>query len=477
MNRRSFLWQGLCSSFPFFAKFDDDQPASRSQQLKDADVAAFARGLTGSISRPGEARYEQQRKIYATKYAAHPALIVRPAVARDIGASLSFAKSNGLPLAVRCGGHSYAGYSVCEGGLMIDMSGFREIRIAPDRRSVRVGGGMLCGQVEIETARAGSATVLGQCPSVGVGGFLLGGGISPLMSRYGLGCDNVAAAELVLANGKPTRVSAEENPDLYWAIRGGGGNFGVVTSFEVALHPVSTVYAGILSLQSADARELLVAFRDVVPTVPDGLTLIAVISATPDRQPRIDIQVCHVGDVSQAEKALAPLRHHRALVHDGVRTLPYLQLEQMTPAEFPPAYEEHYSGFFADFDDRRIEALAHAFTHPGLPVNCFLIHLHGAVTRIPVSATAFPLRREGIAIDAAAYWKPPAGQAAGIEWADALRAKMPADPDGDYVNVMDRVGESDVRRAYGGNYARLQHLKALYDPGNLFSLNQNIRPG
>jgi FAD binding domain/Berberine and berberine like len=478
MNRRVFLWQGLCSSLPFFARFASSQQASPGgpRQLNEADIASFARGLTGSIFRPGEARYEQQREVYAAKYAAHPALIVRPAMPKDVQASLSFAKSNGLPIAVRCGGHSYAGYSVCEGGLVIDMSGLRDISIAPDQHSARLGGGMLCGRVEIETARVGTATVLGQCPSVGVGGFLLGGGISPLMSKYGLGCDNIVAADLVLADGKQIRASARENPDLYWAIRGGGGNFGVVTSFEVALHPVSTVYAGILSLQSDDARELLLAFRDAAPAVPDGLTLIAVVSAAPDRKPRIDIQVCHVGDLSQAEKALAPLRHHRALLHDGVRTMPYLQLEQMTPASIPPSYEEHYGGFFADFDDRRVETLAHAFTNPLLPVNCFLIHLHGAVTRIPASATPFPLRREGIAIDAAAYWKPPAGRSAAIQWVEDLRVKMPADRDGNYVNVMDRVGEREVRRAYGVNYTRLQHLKAQYDPGNLFSLNQNISP-
>ncbi len=480
MNRRSFLWQGLCSSLPYFARFDFDfsqqAPSRPSRQLNEAGITAFARGLTGSIFRPGDTQYERLRKVYAAKYAAHPALIVRPRSPKDIQASLSFAKSNGLPIAVRCGGHSYAGYSVCEGGLVLDMSGFHNITIAPSKNSVRLGGGMLCGDVEIATARVGTATVLGQCPSVGVGGFLLGGGVSPLMSKYGLGCDNIIAAELVLADGSQARASAQENPDLYWAIRGGGGNFGVVTSFEVALHPVSTVYAGILSLQSNDPRELLQAFRDVVLTVPEDLTLIAVASAGPDRKPRIDIQACHVGDLSEAEKALAPLRHHRALLHDGVQTMPYLKLEQMTPAEIPPSYEEHYSGFFAEFDGRRIETLAQAFTNPQLPVNCFLIHLHGAVTRVPATATPFPIRREGIAIDAAAYWKPPHGQPAAVQWVESLKSKMPADRDGDYVNVMDRVGESEVRRAYGGNYARLQHLKAKYDPKNQFSLNQNIRP-
>src|SRR6202034_2296967 len=180
--------------------------------------------------------------------------------------------SNHLPIAVRCGGHSYAGYSTCDGGLVLDMSGFRSMTIASGKSHARLGGGMLCGAVEIETARAGVATVLGQCPSVGVGGFLLGGGVGPLMSKHGLGCDNIVAAELVPADGRLVKVSAHENPDLYWAIRGGGGNFGIVPEFEVALHPVSNVLAGIISLESADSRELLRAFREFVAAVPDELT-------------------------------------------------------------------------------------------------------------------------------------------------------------------------------------------------------------
>ena len=477
MNRRSFLWQSFCSSLPLLARsgFSQQTLSRPVHSLSETSIGAFARGLKGTIFRPGDVAYEKLRNVYAAKYAARPALIVHAATPADIQASLHFAKSEALPIAVRCGGHSYAGYSVCD-GLVLDMSGFRDITIASDTKSSHLGGGMLCGAVEIETARADRATVLGQCPSVGVGGYLLGGGISPLMSKYGLGCDNILAAELVLADGTLIRASAHQNADLYWAIRGGGGNFGVVTGFEVALHPVSTVFAGILSLESDNPRDLMLAFRDAISDVPDGLTLIALVSAAPQRKPRIDIEVCHVGTQSEAEKALAPLRHHPALVHDGVRTMPYLKLEQMTPAEIPPSYQEHYSGFFADFDSTRIDALAHAFASPQLPVECFLMHLHGAVTRVPASATPFPLRRQGIAIDATASWKPSDGQSAAVEWVRALKARMPVDHDGDYVNIMDRVEESDVRRAYGINYARLQQLKAHYDPENVFSLNQNIRP-
>jgi FAD/FMN-containing dehydrogenase len=267
MNRRSFLWQGLCSSLPFFARpsFSEQVAALPFSGLSDANLTTFARGLTGTVFRPGDPKYEQLRKGYAAKFDEHPELVVHPVNAKDIQVTLSFASSNHLPLAVRCGGHSYAGYSTCQGGLVLDMSGFRNIAIAGDKSHARVGGGMLCGAVEIETAKEGVAAVLGQCPSVGVGGFLLGGGVGPLMSKYGLGCDNILAAEMVLADGRQVKASPKENPDLYWAIRGGGGNFGIVTEFDVALHPVSKVFAGNITLESADPREFCGRSRNSFP--------------------------------------------------------------------------------------------------------------------------------------------------------------------------------------------------------------------
>jgi FAD/FMN-containing dehydrogenase len=220
----------------------------------------------------------------------------------------------------------------------------------------------------------------------------------------------------------------------------------------------------------------LQAFKEFVPRAPEELTLIALMSKEPGHKPQIEIQACYVGELGGGEKALAPLRHHPAVVRDTVQPRAYLELEQMVPADLPASYEEHCGGFFAEFDDRRIEILAKAFSSVPFPVDCFLIHLHGAVTRVPVAGTPFPLRRDGIAFDVAAYWKPSDGQQAAREWIEALRTKLPVDEDGTYVNVMEREGESSVRRAYGVNYGRLQHLKARYDPHNLFSLNQNIRP-
>jgi FAD/FMN-containing dehydrogenase len=478
MNRRSFLWQGLCSSLPLIggASFSRQVAALAVSKATEADFAGFARGLAGHVFRAGDPKYEQLRKGYAAKYDAHPALVVHPVNVRDIQATLSFASLHRLTLAVRCGGHSYAGYSSCEGGLVLDMSGFRSIEVAPDKSHARIGGGMLCGAVEIETAKTGVAAVLGQCPSVGVGGFLLGGGVGPLMSKYGLGCDNILAAEMVLADGRQVRASARDNPDLFWAIRGGGGNFGIATAFVVALHPVSKAFAGNITLQSEDLRQCLGAFRDFLPTAPDELTLIALIAAEPNHKPVLDIQVCYAGGQEAGEKALAALRHHPAVVHDTVQLRPYLELEEMVPAEIPPSYEEHCSGYFAELDEPRIEALAKTFSSAPIPVECFLVHLHGAVTRVPVAATPFPLRKDGITFDVAAHWQAPDSQRAASEWIAKLKSQLRVDDAGNYVNVMDREGDGSVRRAYGTNYARLQQVKAKYDPQNLFSLNQNIRP-
>ena len=333
MNRRSFLWQGLCSSVPLFASpgFPQQIAALPTAIPTESDLTAFARGLAGSVFRPGDPKYEQLRRGHAAKFDARPALVVHPVNLQDIQASLSFATSNHLAFAVRCGGHSYAGYSSCEGGLVLDMSGFRSLNFAADKAHAQIGGGMLCGAVEIETARAGVATVLGQCPSVGVGGFLLGGGVGPLMSKYGLGCDNVLAADMVLADGQIVKASAREDADLYWAIRGGGGNFGIVTAFKIALHPVTTVFAGNITLESERPQELLRTFRNFLPTAPEELTLIALMSRQPDHMPRLNIQACYIGDPGEAEKVLAPLRRDSAVVRDSVQSRPYLRLEQMVP--------------------------------------------------------------------------------------------------------------------------------------------------
>jgi FAD/FMN-containing dehydrogenase len=478
MDRRSFVWHGFCSAALSIA---GPSPARASAPraatpLTDAAIAAFTRTLSGTVYRSGNPKYEQLRKGYAAKVDQHPALVVHPVDAADVSAAVDFASKNRLPFAVRCGGHSYAGYSTCEGGLLLDMSGFRDLTFGLDNNSIRLGGGLLSGAVEVKTAKVGRAAVLGQCPSVGVGGYLLGGGVSPLMSKYGLGCDNVVAADVVLADGRQVRASAHENPDLYWAIRGGGGNFGVVTGFEVALHPVSEVFAGHILLSSPDAGDLMRALRDFAPSAPDELTLIADMADDHDRKLNLSIQACYLGERYAAERVLAPLRRHKTVVRDTLKSMRYLDLEQQVPLMIPPSYTENRGGFCSNLDDRTIGILADAAANAPGPFEYTFVHLHGAPTRIPLNATAFPLRSKGFTYGITAEWEPATGPHKAMAWVEALSEKLKADANGNYVNVMDREDQSGVRRAYGTNYTRLCELKERYDPKNLFANNQNILP-
>jgi FAD/FMN-containing dehydrogenase len=478
MDRRSFVWHTFCSAALSVAAPSRARAyASGSNAvLTDAAVAAFTRTLSGKVYRSGDPRYEQLRKGYAAKVDHHPALVVHPLNAADVSAAVGFAGKNRLPFAVRCGGHSYAGYSTCEKGLLLDMSGFRDLTFGPGNKSTRFGGGTLSGAVETATAKLGRAAVLGQCPSVGVGGYLLGGGVSPLMSKYGLGCDNVIAADVVLADGQQVSASAHQNQDLYWAIRGGGGNFGVVTAFEVALHPVSEVFAGHILLKSPDARELMRALRDFAPSAPDELTLIADMDADRDRQLNLSIQACYLGERDAAEEVLRPLRRHKRVVRDTLKSMRYLDLEQQVPLMIPPSYTENRGGFCSDLDDRLISVLADAAASGPGTFEYTFVHLHGAPTRVPLKATAFPLRSTGFTYGITTEWDPATGPHKARAWVEALSEKLEADAHGNYVNVMDREDQSSVRRAYGANYTRLCELKQRYDPKNLFANNQNILP-
>jgi FAD/FMN-containing dehydrogenase len=478
MDRRSFVWHGFCSAAVSVARSSYARavaPAATAT-LTDAAVAAFTRTLSGKVSRPGNPAYEQLRKGYAAKVDQHPALVVHPIDVADVSAAVVFASKNRLPFAVRCGGHSYAGYSTCEGGLLLDMSGLRDLTFGLNNNSTRFGGGMLSGAVEAATAKLGRAAVLGQCPSVGVGGYLLGGGVGPLMSKYGLGCDNVITADVVLADGQQMRTSAHQNQDLYWAIRGGGGNFGVVTAFEVALHPVSEVFAGHIVLSSPDAAELMRALRDFAPSAPDELTLIADMYADHDRKLNLSIQACYLGERDAAEKVLLPLRRHKTVVRDTLKSMRYLDLEQQVPLVIPPSYSENRGGFCPDLDDRIISVLADAVASAPGSFEYTFVHLHGAPTRVPLEATAFPLRGAGFTYGITAEWEPAMGPHNAMAWVEALSKTLEADAKGNYVNVMDREDQSSVRRAYGANYTRLCELKERYDPKNLFANNQNILP-
>lgn len=477
MERRAFVYQGLKAvTFAFAAPAVGFAEKAVAAALKEPEIEALTKSIAGKIYRPGAAEYEALRHGFAAKVDEHPALIAHAASAQDVAKAVDFARVHKLPLAVRGGGHSYAGYNVCEGGVVIDLSGLQDVAISEDLTSARVGGGTLSGKLELATAKVGRAAVLGQCPGVGVGGFSLGGGVGPLMSKYGLGCDNILSADVVLANGKMVVASEKQNPDLYWAIRGGGGNFGVVTAFTIALHPVSEVLAGYMSFRADTLAELLHVLREMAALATDELTLIATCGPSKGGKFSLSVQACYHGDAAKGEELLASVRKSKLLVRDTVHVLPYIELEQEVPAHIPPMLAEGRGGFFPEMNDAIVGAMSElAATTPGIWQFTFL-HLHGKPTQMKRDATAFPMRTPGFAWGVASIWTKPAEQEAAAKWVESVAMRLAPFGGGAYVNVMDREGEASVRRAYGENYARLAKLKAKYDPANLFSINQNIRP-
>ena len=477
MKRREFLAGGVATAagtlFPpsFAVAMAGEGGAGKGE------ITALAGRLAGGIHLPGSESYERLRRIYSPKVDARPALFVHAASVDDVRRAVDFARDRVLPLAVRCGGHSYAGYCLCEGGLVIDLSGLRALSIDGDAAAIGIGGGALVGLVDKATAERGRATVLGQCPSVGIGGFALGGGVGPLMSAHGLGCDNVLSAQLVLADGSVATASAEENPDLYWAIRGGGGNFGVATGFRMRLHPVSDVFAGNLVYRANKPVELLRAYAEVVAEQQDALTLISVFARGRDGAPVLSVQATWTGDPVYGEAAVAPLRRLPGLVADEARLRPYLELQSEVPAEIPPTLQENRSGFVPALAEPVIEAVADTLAQAPGGYMLGFVHFNGAPVRVPLDATAFPLRRRGVGHGISGFWRRPEERDAVTRWVHAYAARMaPHEGGGNYVNAMDAEGDEAVRAAYGANYARLAALKAEYDPGNLFRHNQNIKP-
>ncbi|MEO9080152.1 MAG: FAD-binding oxidoreductase [Rhodanobacter sp.] len=416
------------------------------------------------------------RRIYNIKFDRHPAVIVHCTSVGDVRHAVTFARDHAVPLSVRCGGHSYAGYGLNDGGVVIDLSGLRSITVASNRKSVCVGGGTLVGAIDATTAPLGLATVLGQCPSVGIGGYTLGGGVGPLMSEYGLSCDNLLSADLVLADGSIVTASTDENSDLFWAIRGGGGNFGVATSLTLKLHKVTNVLGGDLVFRADQPGKLLRAFQAYAKGVPDELTLIAEFVPGQGGKPIFVVQACYVGDEANGKRVLAPLRASPFLVADTVIWQPYLKLQQSTPGDIPPQMHENRGGLFADMNDQVIARMTQMLATAPANFMFSFIHTHGAVTRVAPAATACAFRRKGWGWSLSGFWQSPADRESVTAWVKTSAAALAPFGAGAYVNVMDAEDDTAVRAAYGQNYSRLAVLKQKYDPSNLFALNQNIKP-
>jgi FAD/FMN-containing dehydrogenase len=449
------------------------KPAA-AMELDERAIRDLASALHGTVVRPSDSEYDVARRIWNARFDRRPALIARCADAADVQRAIEFARAERLTIAVRGGGHSFAGYSVCDGGLVIDLSRMKAIRVDREARMVDAQPGVLSRDLAIATEPAGLALVLGGCSDVGIAGFTLGGGEGSLNAKYGMACDNLISADVVLADGRLVRASARENADLFWGLRGGGGNFGVVTSFRIRAFPLTHMLAGALAYDLSQAAAVMRAYREFAPSAPDDLEAGFTFSGGP-KGPVFRLGVQYAGDAASAEPVLTRLRDVAKPTADTIAQMSYHSLK--TRPGPPPGFPSISTGaFLRELSDDVIEAFLAlgATIPPGADLE--LNHLHGAVSRVPLAETAFPLRQPGFDCFAAAAWLAPEQRDAVVAWVKRLDDTLRPHARGAYVNALAEDDGGRVKDAYGSQYTRLAALKRKYDPENVFRLNPNVPP-
>lgn len=448
--------------------------------IDDAAVRALRARLRGKLLQPTDTGYDGARRIWNGMIDRYPALIAQCAGATDVVAAVGFAREHGLPLSVKGGGHGVAGKAVCDGGVMIDCAPMQNIQVNPERRTVRAGGGVTWGSFDQATQAQGLATTGGVIPSTGIAGLTLGGGVGFLMRHYGLSCDNLIGAKIVTANGEMFNATEAENPDLLWGLRGGGGNFGVVTTFTYRLHPVGpTVLGGTIVYPLSQARDVFRHFREYTSTAPDEVTTYLNFGHTPEGDPVVAFVVCYSGPPEKGEDVIRDLRRFGTPIADTVRSIPYLEMQTLFADAFPAGRLNYWKSSFVDgFSDAAIDILVECFAaapSPTLAMNSE--HLGGAVGRVDPDATAFADRTAGYTIIFTGCWTDPAETERNIRWIrETWEAFQPHARASVYVNYTDTGDEGRTQAVYGANYARLAALKAKYDPDNVFRPGQNILP-
>ncbi len=452
--------------------------------LREAVVEKFRGSLRGRLLLAVDDGYDAARKIWNGMIDRRPALIARCAGVGDVVRCVDFARANDLVMAVRGGGHNIAGNAVCDGGLVIDLTGTKSVRVDPARRTARADAGVTWGEFDHETQAFGLATTGGQVSTTGIAGLTLGGGWGWLARKYGLASDNLVSVDIVTADGKLRTASATENADLFWGVRGGGGNFGVVTSFEYRLHPVGPVVGGFVFYPFAIAREVLQRYRELTQTAPDELAADAVLLTLPDGTKVAGIAVCYCGPVAEGERLLRPLKTFDTPLVDQLGPTSYTAVQTMLDASYPSGIQHYWkSSFLQDIGDKAIDTMiAQCTTLPSPMCHGLLEYqLGGAVGRVDRAATAFAARDAQHAFVSLGVCAEPAEAKRCAQWARGFwEAMQPFSTGGVYVNYLGREvdeGAERVRAAYGvEKYQRLLALKEKYDPTNLFRLNQNIRP-
>ena len=434
--------------------------------------------LRGELIYPNDQGYDAARKVWNGMIDKYPAAIVRCADIVDVVHAVQFARNHHLLVAVRSGGHSVSGSSVCDGGIVIDLSGMKGIWVDRAKQTAWAQAGLLLREFVQATQDYGLATTTGTVGGTGLAGLTLGGGLGWFMGKYGLTIDNLLSVDLITASGQVLRASATEHPDLFWGVRGGGGNFGIVTAFEFQLHPVGRVLAGKVVYPLSKAREVLRFYREYTSSAPDELTAYACLLTTPSGLPAISISLCYCGPLEEGERAVSPVRQFGVPLVDLIRPRSYLKM--VTQADTGAPAGHHYyekASALSDLSDEAIEALVEYGATCTSPWSQILIqHVHGAASRVGPTETAFAQRGESYVICMVAAWD--GGEASQhMAWTHACwKALELYATSGVYVNFLGQEGEGRVRAAYGVNYERLVALKNTYDPSNFFHLNQNIKP-
>jgi len=452
-----------------------------ASSLADA-VNELAKTFTGQLLQPSDPGYEVARKVHNGLVDKRPALIMRCRSVTDIVEVVNLAHTLNLEVAVRGGGHNVAGRATVDGGLMLDLSLMKGIHVNPKTHTARAQGGLTWNEFNRETQLHGLATTGGVVSTTGIAGLTLGGGLGWLMGKHALALDNLLSVELVLAGGRILTASKEENADLFWAVRGGGGNFGVAASFEYRLHAVGPIVTGgLIAYPFSAAWDVLRFFRDVTASLPDEFTVFAGLIHAPDgsEMELVALVVCHCGPLGDGESATQPIKTFGAPAMDVIGPMPYSQVNAMLDAAHPRGALNYWkANFLSSLSDEGIRTMIDCFTKCPTPMGQLLLeHFHGAVTRVGITDTAFPHRAQGYNLVVLSEWMDPNDNDTCIAWArDTYTAMRPFMGSGRYVNYLgdDEPGDP-VAAAYGPNYPRLQRLKAKYDPQNFFHINQNIR--
>jgi len=455
---------------------------SSTTTFDTAQLEALANEVSGTVLGPGDDGYDEARRVHNGMIDRRPALIVRCRSAADAAAAVRFARAAGSEISIRGGGHNVGGLAVADGAVMIDLAEMKSASVDPEARVIAAQGGMTWGELNDAAAEHGLAVTGGAVSTTGIGGYTLGGGLGWLMGKHGLAADNLIAVELVSADGEILDVSADSHPDLFWALRGGGGNFGVATTFTYRLHPLSMVTGGLIIHPVDAAPELLRFYRDSVADLPDDLTVFAALVHAPDGSGMklTGFAVCHAGDPEQAQRDLEPFFTWGSPVMTEVGQMPYPVMNTLLDDGFPSGSMNYWmSSFTAGLSDGLIDTMVDRFaTVPSIMSSILLEHFHGAVTRVGVTDTAVPHREEGWNLLIPSVWTDPAATEENIRWTKESHAAFSEHlVERRWLNYLtDDQGESAVRAAYGPNWDRLVEVKRRYDPENVFHLNQNIAP-